>query len=354
MGGVDGIAARLQLAMLRLAFGEQVNPIFDAINSHLPLTRDDAEVARRDWDYLTEFLHHKFLLADRTTLVIGGRNVEDAYHLHASPLSARYTFMDTDLRLRFDANAQPLAASFDRLWTLPGMVATLAEVRTHAPNDVLVNFDALTAAQDACSAGRDVACVDREVERRFVALPQRLQRADEQHRARLARLAADYRPLQAPAALRIDAGARFHYFENLPIADGRRVYGARPGREIASNKNIHAAWRSALQAVCAAPAERARDVVFHNAYLLMPSGADARCGRRTRRLAAVPGRAADPGDQFTCHDRPQHRQPARHLAIEGAGRPPAGRRCAGPVRPPCATTSTARWPAINSSRCIPR
>ncbi len=271
VGGVDGIAARLQLAMIRLVVGEQVNPVFDAINSYLPLTRDKAEAAQRDWDYLTEFLHHKFLLADRSTLLLGGRNVEDAYHLHPSALSTRYTFMDTDARLRFAAPVAALRASFDRLWTLPGMIATLADVRAHAPNDLLENFDALSAAQEACDAGRDLACVDREVERRFAALPQRLQRIGEQHRERLARLATDYRALPAPTPLRVDAGARIHYFENLPLDGDRRVYGARPGREIASSKNIHALWRSALRSVCTVPSLQPRDVVFHNAYLLLPS-----------------------------------------------------------------------------------
>ncbi len=69
----------------------------------------------------------------------------------------------------------------------------------------------------------------------------------------------------------IDAGATIHYLENLPIAAGGRVYGARHDREAASSKNIQATWRSALQSVCETNAPAARDIVFHNAYLFMPA-----------------------------------------------------------------------------------
>lgn len=270
-GGIDALTARFKLAVVRLAFAEQVNPVFDAINSYLPVTRQKAPQAQKDWDYLTEFLHHKFLLADRSTLVLGGRNVEDSYHLNPSPLAAKYTFMDTDVRLQLTAPDATLESTFDRLWDLRSMVASVIEVRQHAPNDLLENFEAVTAAQDACQRGSDQACVDRELSRRFVALPARLAKVGEAHRRHLQRYITEYRPAPEPAPLRIDAGARIHYLENLPVADGRRVYGARHDRETASSKNIQAIWRSALQSVCGASDPAPRDIVFHNAYLFMPA-----------------------------------------------------------------------------------
>ena len=271
LGGVEGLEARIRLAVIRLAFAEQVNPVFDAINTALPITRQKAPEAAKDWDYLTEFLHHKILLADRRVVITGGRNVEDSYHLNPSPLSSKYVFMDTDLRLRLGAPSDALAGSFERLWNLRSMVATIAEVRRHAPNDLLENFDALSAALEACQQGADRACVDREVERRFLPLPARLQAVAAHHRAQLQRLAAEYRPRPAPAPLGVDAGAQIRYVENLPVVDGRRVYGARHGREVASNKNIQALWRAALHSVCAAGATAPREVVFHNAYLFLPA-----------------------------------------------------------------------------------
>lgn len=271
LGGVEGLEARIRLAVVRLAFAEQVNPVFDAINSALPITRQKAPEAQQDWDYLTEFLHHKILLADRRLVITGGRNVEDSYHLNPSPLASKYIFMDTDLRLRLAAPSDELAGSFERLWTLRTMVASLADVRRHAPNDLLENFPALTAALEGCQEGRDRACVDREVEQRFQALPQRLQAVAARHREHLQRFAAVYRPRPASGPLVVDPGAQIHYLENLPVANGRRVYGARHDREAASNKNIQALWRGALAAVCAADGPAPREVVYHNAYLFLPA-----------------------------------------------------------------------------------
>ncbi|MEO8249803.1 MAG: phospholipase D-like domain-containing protein [Burkholderiales bacterium] len=271
LSGIEGLAARIQLAVIRLAFAEQVNPVFNAINSYLPVTRQKSESAQKDWDYLTEFLHHKFLLADGATLVLGGRNVEDAYHMHAGPLSAKYTFMDTDVRLQLASPDAALPASFDRLWNLHGMVATIEEVRQHAPNDLLENFSVLTAAQDACGQGREQVCVDREVNQHFVPLDRRLAIIGAEHNRRVRRYATDYHPAAEPAPMPIDAGATIHYLENLPVVDGRRVYGVPHDQQAQSNKHIHALWRSALRGVCASADPAPRDVVFHTAYLFMPA-----------------------------------------------------------------------------------
>lgn len=270
-GGIEALAARFNLAVVRLAFADEVNPVFDAINSYLPVTRQKAPQAQKDWDYLTEFLHHKFLLADRSTLVVGGRNVEDPYHMNPSPMSSKYTFMDTDISLQLATPDAQLASSFDRLWDLRGMVASIAEVRQHAPNDLLENFDAVAAAQDGCQKGSDQACVDRELNLRFVALPARLDKVAAEHRRHLQRYVAEHRPAAEPPPLRIDAGASIHYLENLPVTGGRRVYGARHDQEAASSKHIQATWRSALQSVCSASEPAQRDIVFQNAYLFMPA-----------------------------------------------------------------------------------
>ncbi len=271
IGGVDGLAAKFKLAVVRLAFAEQVNPVFDAVSSYLPVSRQNDARAQRDWDYLTEFLHHKILLADGRKLVLGGRNVADEYHMSPSPLADKYIFMDTDVALQLADRTPALIASFDRLWGLSSMVARLDEVRQHAPNDLLANFSVLEAAQAACKEGKDTACVDRYLAEHFVPLSARLEAAGEQHRARLKKHARDYRPAVAQAPLQIDAGARIDYLENLPIANGQRSYGARHEREAASGKMIQAMWRAALRETCAAPASTRQPVIIHNAYLFLPA-----------------------------------------------------------------------------------
>ncbi len=73
-GGIEALAARFKLAVVKLAFAEQVNPVFNAMNSYLPVTRQKSPQGQKDWDYLTEFLHHKFLLADRS--IAGARRAK--------------------------------------------------------------------------------------------------------------------------------------------------------------------------------------------------------------------------------------------------------------------------------------
>ena len=271
VGGAEGLAAKLKLAFIRQTFGEQVNPVFDAVNSYLPLSRQDNAQAQKDWDYLTEFLHHKFLLADRSTLMLGGRNVADSYHMHPNPLADKYIFMDTDVKLPLTAPDQALVASFERLWNLRSMVAPLAEVRAHAPNDLLMNFKVMQAAQEACDKGKDQGCIDRYVERHFVALPERMKAIAETHRRNVQRYASDYLRTPTTPPLAIDAGAKIFYLENLPVTDGKRNYGARHDREAASSKHIQALWRAALQQVCAQQDAAPREVILHNAYLFLPA-----------------------------------------------------------------------------------
>lgn len=271
MGGAEGLAAKLKLAFVRLTFAEQVNPVFDTVNSYLPLARQNNAQAQKDWDYLTAFLHHKFLLADRSAFMLGGRNVEDSYHMEPNRLADKYIFMDTDIRLKLENTSDALAESFDRLWQLRSVVASLDEIRQHAPNDVLMNFDVVQAAQDACAQGKNEACVDRYLDTYFAPLPARMKTVAADHRKHLRRYAKDYRRAKAPVPTTVDDGASIFYFENLPMADGHRGYGALHNNEAAASKHIQAIWRSALQNVCAAKAPAKRDVIFHNAYLFLPA-----------------------------------------------------------------------------------
>ena len=176
-GGVESLSARIKLAFVRTAFADQVNPVFDTINSYLPLARQNNAQAQKDWDYLTEFMHHKFLLADRSRLVLGGRNVEDSYHMASSALSDKYTFMDTDVKLQLSAPNAMLRNSFERLWQLRSMVASIGEVRQHAPNDLLANFDAVQAAQHGLGDRPDrLAPAERLLDLLALSLAQRVTR----------------------------------------------------------------------------------------------------------------------------------------------------------------------------------
>jgi phosphatidylserine/phosphatidylglycerophosphate/cardiolipin synthase-like enzyme len=281
--------AQIKLGLAFTLFGDRINPLYNALKSYLPLYRlEQGGPGLRDWDHLTDFLHHKLLLADERTLILGGRNVEDSYHMHSNPLLQRYRFMDTDLRVDLKRASPELGQTYQRLWNFGSMVATLDEVQTHAPND----FVAATAkADEVCGPLEANADAERsedcrtEVFARYSDAETRIAEAEKSLRERAERYRRDYRPMPAPdrdPALPVDAQARLFYLENLPFtpnAPGQRSFGGQTGKEAESGKAIHAAWIAGLGNACAAAApDRPQRVVLHNAYFMPPANLLAALG----------------------------------------------------------------------------
>src|SRR5208283_4908047 len=131
-------------------YGEQLNPVKETVTSILPVDRKLNAEETRDWDYFSDYTHHKFLLVDGTALQMGGRNVENSYHMEkATPLIEKYIFMDTDILATFSQGGDAIARSFEDMWNFTPMVATLAEVRQHAPNDFVAN---IKFADNSCAS----------------------------------------------------------------------------------------------------------------------------------------------------------------------------------------------------------
>ncbi|MBN7796588.1 phospholipase D-like domain-containing protein [Parahaliea mediterranea] len=270
-GGLDTVSARIQLAFARGLYGEQINPVYDALSAYMPLERPDNRAARRDWDYQSEFLHHKLLWVDGRRLQLGGRNVQDSYHMHPGELTAKYVFEDSDLVAEIAGGGDDITASFERLWDFRAMVATLGEVRAHAPNESLSALAAHGAAMARCEgrprSEREV-CVASEFAARLRDPGERLADQRQLMQRHLARYRGEYRPAPSAPALPLDPGARLYYLENLPFRDGQRGYGAEDDAPDAWSKHIHGQWLAALEGSCGGEATR---VVMHNAYFLLPA-----------------------------------------------------------------------------------
>jgi len=280
--GVDRLTAGLRFFAASVLFADQVDPLHDAVTALLPLERQPGrEEARQDWRYLTDYLHHRLLLADGQRFQLGGRNVEDSYHMAPNPLLDKYVFMDTDVLVELDGESAAMVEAFGRLWRFAPMVARLDEVRAHAPNDEMVALDAASAVcEDAAAQGEEAhrSCYETALlEARTVPL----ERREDEAWARLVERAERYltvyparRTVERSAAFEVDRAAGFHYLENLPFAipDGPRQYGAENGREAESGKHIHALWLAALRDACrTATVVRPRQVILHNAYFFLPS-----------------------------------------------------------------------------------
>ena len=274
----EQVLAGLQLDLAFTFYGAQLEPVRDALESYLPVAARDADAdAVRDWDYLTDFLHHKLLLVDDRELILGGRNLEDAYHMVPNPLTDKYVFKDVDVHLSLDGANPALGENFQRLWEFREMVASIDEVARHAPIEPLLlrraeearcadtaeqrnaRRDCLqTVAAEIADAGARLARVHRQMQ----------QRADTYRRRHRPAPPGPARP-----GFDVDPGALAYYLENLPIQPDseppQRQYGARSGSEGADAKHIHAVWRAALAAVCRRPGPQR--VVIHNAYFFLPA-----------------------------------------------------------------------------------
>lgn len=278
------LTSQIELAFIFKVYGQTLDPLRDALTGYLPVERSDNKEAARDWEYFTDYLHHKFLLADQRHVQLGGRNVEDSYHTQRNPLTKKYIFMDTDLRLDLKASEAALQRAFEAQWNFISMVATLAEVRQHAPNDYAANYALVTAAETACHAKQGAdhnACLQEKLADHMLTLDQRIEERHRTMQLHAAQYWTDYpfaRTVDASPMFPVDEGAFVAYVENLPFYGNpgappvTRSYGAVNGKEALYGKRIHSLWLLGLQNVCAmATADNPQRVILHSAYFAPPS-----------------------------------------------------------------------------------
>jgi putative cardiolipin synthase len=275
----ERLVAKMQLAAISLVAGDVVDPLYEIVAENLPIERQELGESLQDWNYATDYLHQKLLLVDGRYMQLGGRNIEDTYHLQDAQIESGIRFMDTDVRLELTAGGESIERAFERIWNLQQMVATLPEVRAHAPNDLAANMDAVKKAGDECN--RDAACFEREFRARAQGAGAReavryesMQSHADHFQQTLRRTMRD----SSATSIEIDNGAQIYYIENIPFSgkygaelQGRSL-GASNGREARYGKRIHSAALAGMQNAClTATAEQPKRVILNNAYFFPPS-----------------------------------------------------------------------------------
>jgi phosphatidylserine/phosphatidylglycerophosphate/cardiolipin synthase-like enzyme len=270
------LAARAELAVAFLDDGSQLRPLSNTVNDLLPLGRQLSPQEAKDWDHFTDYLHHKLILGDSRFLQMGGRNVEDSYHMHTNPLTKKYVFMDTDIYAELGAGGPMVTAAYERLWNFRRMVASLAEVRQHAPNDFAVNLPAFEAAQGKCPANSPPDCLDRAFAAGARSLEERVAALASSMDANARVYAQNYLPKIPPSdwpIFELPAGAQLAFLENLPFhkaaAAPVRFYGVPAGEEATHGKYIHDVWLHAFPALCR-PDGPPQELILHSAYFFPP------------------------------------------------------------------------------------
>ena len=287
------LTGKLQLGLAFLLYGETLNPIYETVRTYLPVERQGASTATRDWEYLTDFLHHKLLLIDNRWVQLGGRNIEDSYHMRPNEMLDKYVFMDTDLEAELSNGGEAIGSAFDALWNFRTMVASIPEIRRHAPNDFAANHAAFVEAQKNCETiGEEQDrenCTIREFDKHALSLAERETRRHTTLQQRAQDYKNQYRYREAPdpsPTFAIDQNAFMTYVENLPFYGGpdslpeRRSYGSENGQEARSGKRIHGILVAELEQACQrATAAKPQEVILHNAYFFPPSNLIALFGQ---------------------------------------------------------------------------
>jgi len=281
------LVARIQLAFVFAMYGDFLDPMYDAIADRLPIERKDLAEAVRDWDYITDYLHQKLLLADSKYMQLGGRNMEDAYNLSSRTQESGQLFVDTDVHAVLTSGGESVEAAFERLWNFRTMVASIDEIRQHAPNNFASNIDSIGAAKLACEnePGSDPESHDICFDKEFLAHATLQEDRETQRYDEMIHNTRYFRQHILPAmtandskTIAIESDARLFYLENIPLGGDPggplegRTYGGRNGREAQSGKRIHSLVLAGLEGVCkTATAEKPKRVIISNAYFFPPS-----------------------------------------------------------------------------------
>ncbi|MCB9026474.1 MAG: hypothetical protein H6625_09175 [Bdellovibrionaceae bacterium] len=314
--GIERIVANLELYVSFKVYGDDVNPIYNLLSGLIPLDLGNSkafnvapEERSLDWEYLTDFIHHKFLFSDKQNLVMGGRNLENSYHMKANKLSSKYTFMDTDLTLELNHKDIKLSHSFDKLWEHEVLVASIVDLEKIMPYEWVANYN---YAKKECLikmdlSGSEIAnidladtnvadsdlkkqknliseCINTKINSGFkVSLKQRLNDQWQLMNKNIQSYESLYTPSTTDPVFKLSSSdvqtVKLYYLENLTFdkklkaGESKRIHGAKDGKASLYGRYLHETWMRSLLEVCSysEQTKTQQDVYIHNAYLAPPS-----------------------------------------------------------------------------------
>lgn len=316
------VGAMIKLTIAMFMYGEDLNPIVNELSGRIPLASESETLPGKktthaqEWDHITDYTHHKLVAVDGREFQLGGRNIEDSYHMKSriAPKAGekpkgKYIFMDTDFRGQTaPGGIAAIEKSFDRSFNFREMVAPLAEVQRVIPADLAMNNEALGEAAMGCMAQAQANKLTTSLENCVKSAMRSSAKFQTQaNRVALAKQALEesvtnYTNNYARSGKKVmrdnikgqawsaDVGqlsasdlktSEIYYVENTSFNvkaksddDIVRRAGSRIGGEKFYNKHIHALWYRGLENACYVSKKQQKDVrvVLHTAYLFMPSG----------------------------------------------------------------------------------
>ncbi len=307
------IGAKIKLLIAMSMYSDELNPVVNEITGRLPINNDavipgEKTTHGEEWDHITDYTHHKLLAVDGREFQLGGRNIEDSYHMKQRlGNDGKYIFMDTDFRaVTFPGGSSEVERSFDKTFNFSAMVAPLSKVQKIMPNDAISNTEALGQSAAICMgsvmAGKLQPdklgqCLKETTPKQsqYIDLKTRMANLKKDMVDRASNYNKNYVGLGKNKAkdnwrnsdytARINQltqkdldSAEMYYVENtsfnLKSANPQRIVGSSIGAEYKFNKNIHQLWYRGLENTCKVSQQtgQVKRVILHSAYLFMPSG----------------------------------------------------------------------------------
>ena len=295
-------SAYFKLSMALAKDGDKLNPLMNALTGMLPMVGQSAE-SQPYWDHLSDFLHQKVLIvgkqgASRYGIQLGGRNIENSYHMKPNPFTKKYIFMDTDMNVEVDQSGASVAAAYDNVWNFSPFVATLDEVYALIPNDFLKNPERFQQALGACAMQRPNTndsertaigyCMQtllvspgmKDINTRFKEVEATMTKNAGEYTKNYKQTFTQSWKSNSPYDDKLDASEAqsmlLAYLENVPYSKSnmsKRLLGATNGQEGQSGKHIHEVWMAGMENTCMVSAATGvkKRVIFHSAYFFLPS-----------------------------------------------------------------------------------
>lgn len=302
---IAGIKVMIALKM----YADKLNPIMFELFGRLPIDQM-ADKSFRDWEHITDFIHHKILIVGNRYVQLGGRNIENSYHMKPNSMTSKYIFMDTDMAAEIKSGGSKVAQAYDDLWNFKPMTIDIDDIYKNQPIDFVMNPEVAKVVVEKCTPQIYKTLNDRSefskcVQESLVANPDfKSLEARMQTKALLIEknslsYQTEYEPKKSYTKS-WKSGANYndflskkdienaliayienvHYDRTQPEGERERKYGNEVGREKKYGKYIHHLWAKSLENVCAVaneelknnPKAKPKRVILHSAYFLPPAG----------------------------------------------------------------------------------
>jgi cardiolipin synthase C len=294
------ILAKLKVQSMLEQLADEIDPTLNLVTGFLPVDKIRGD-HKQDWGHITDYSHQKLIMADlgdgKIAFQLGGRNIEDSYHLKTEFLKQlkqnekqKYLFQDTDFYAEVKSGGQDMVKAFMRNWDFTEMVATTKEMDAIAPIDLPMGVAACSAnpeqfeqcvGQFFMSLQTSPELVVQKATERVMAVAKNtMERAQKFEMlysvpTQKSKYLISFRGQNNSDELTGDdlQNAMVTYIENLnsrkDTAIPKRTFGALTGDEMNAGKYISHLWQRGMENTCAT--EKKSQVILHSAYLLPSS-----------------------------------------------------------------------------------